>query len=87
MKLSLAYFTNRGDPRFEWFVDSLYNQIPDGVEIDLIFIDLRLDYDSSRRDYLARIVDGRMPYRHLPPKPNPLQGKHRKTLADFFCRF
>lgn len=84
MKFSLAHFTNRADPKFDWFVDSLCAQLPDDVEVDLMFIDLRLDYDKDRKDYLKKIVNDRLPYRHLPPKPNPWQGKYRKTLADFF---
>ena len=85
MKFSIAHFTNRADPKFDWFVDSLCAQLPDDVEVDLMFIDLRLDYDKERKDYLKKIVNDRLAYRHLPPKPNPWQGKYRKTLADFFC--
>ena len=56
MKFSLAHFTNRADPKFDWFVDSLCAQLPDDVELDLMFIDLRLDYDKDRKDYLKKIV-------------------------------
>ena len=86
MKFTIAYFTNRLLPKFDWFIDSLIPQIPQGVEIDLIFIDLQVDYQGQNRiDELKAIVNDRIPYRHIGPKPCVWQGKYRKTLADFFA--
>lgn len=86
MKFTIAYFTNRIEPKFEWFLDSLLNQIDETIDVDLIFIDNRVDEDGqSRIDMLKSIVDGRIEYRHIAPKYNPWQGRGRKTLADFFA--
>lgn len=84
--LTIAYFTNRIEPKFEWFCDSICKQSkPITSEIQFLFIDLQLDYmGEERRDKLSDAVKGRFAYRHIAPKPCSWQGKHRKTKCDFF---
>ena len=85
--LTLAYITSKEEPLFERFVKTLIPQLaeyPD-LEIDILFVDLELDYRAHRREDLAKIVNGAFSYRHISPKPNPWQGKYRRTKADYFC--
>lgn len=89
--ISIIYCTNRIDPKFEWFVDSLANQTTEDERkhIELIFIDTcndsRFDINEISRAELVRIaVDGRFKYKRSQPKPNVYQGKERKTKTEMF---
>lgn len=85
--VTLCYLTNRVDPKFQWFCDSLVNDAGEGLQkSQIIFIDLQLDYlGEERKQALADIVAGRFEYQHVPPKPTPWQGKHRQTKEDWFA--
>lgn len=89
--ISIIFCTNRLDPKFDWFVDSLAAQSTqdDRSNIELIFIDScndsRFDLNEISRKELVRIaVDGRFKYRHSLPKPNIYQGENRKTKTEMF---
>lgn len=84
--LTIAYFTNRLEPKFEWFCDSICKQTRGISGIDFLFVDLQLDYmGEERKQKLKDAVKGRFPFRHIPPKPCSWQGKHRKTKYDYFA--
>jgi hypothetical protein len=74
-KLSIAYFTARLQPHFEWFWDSLLAQqvgdIPDLIAVD---------FYADRRQLIPAGMG-----RNLAPKPNRWQGPWRFTKADFFA--
>ena len=38
-EVSIVYVTHRPNPRFEWFADSLANQLGDGSEAEVIVVD------------------------------------------------
>lgn len=89
--ISIIYCTNRLDPKFEWFIDSLFKQTTDEERknIELIFIDScndsRFDINGiSRRELLRIAIDGRFNYKHSLPKPNIYQGENRKTNSEMF---
>lgn len=87
MNFSLVYLTNREQPQFQWFVDSLCRQCADGNFPQVIFIDSCLwgtDY-KERVEALQIIVAGRFSYQHHPPKPCAWQGPHRLTKRDYFA--
>lgn len=89
--ISLVYLTNRKEPQFHWFVDSLANQTSENerVDIEIIFVDAVLeqpDYNADqRREELKQIVNGRFKYFHCPPKGNIYQGYSRKTKSEMFA--
>lgn len=111
--LSISYFTCRTNPRWQWFLDSLANQVaPDQrKDLQLVFIDAKLwapglenirtdlamttqdsfplrdlrYQDGARREELAKIVDGRFEFLHVPPKPNVWNGPFRLTSKDWFA--
>ncbi len=92
MKYSVAYFTNRREPHFEWFVEAFMAQAEaDLNETQLILIDYWLAPGhphqplEGRLDKMAKLVNGRCAFMHLPPKPTPWQGKHRQTRHDWFA--
>lgn len=85
MTFSLVYLTNRENPCFAWFVDSLCRQVEDGNFPQVVFIDAMLWHREDRRRELADVVAGRFPYRHEPPKPCVWQGPHRLTTQDCFA--
>ena len=82
-RVSIVYPTVRDEPAFEWFADGLARQLPDGAEVELIVVDARIDDERERR--FERVVAGRFALRHVPPKPSPYQGPHRRTSRDCFA--
>ena len=86
--ISFVYTTCRKNPKFEWFVDSLYNQIIeekfDISNIEIIMVDFELQYDDTRRDRMKQIVNDRFKFVHVEPMPSPWQGKHRLSSRDCF---
>ncbi len=91
MLYTVAYFTNRREPHFEWFMDALAAQSHDLEETQLILVDYWLApghphvMPDLRREEMAKIVDGRCQFFHIPPKPTPWQGAHRQTSRDWFA--
>jgi hypothetical protein len=83
--LTIVYITCRREPMFQWFVETLISQYPDGVVTDqIIFIDSFIHHEEGRTEKLAKIVNGRFGYTHTPPKPSIWRGKYRKTKSNFF---
>ena len=82
--ISIIYSTNRENPRFDWFLDSLYRQTneSDRSRMEIIFI----DYSASiaRCNYVTEIVNGRFNHVHYAPKGNLYQGDKRKTKGEYF---
>jgi len=86
MKLTIAYMTNRPDPAFRWFADSLANQITPDLEIEVLVVDLLSDYaPQERMQYFRDHTRPEFILRVIPPKPCAWQGKHRKTVEDMFA--
>jgi len=86
MNITISFLTNREDPAFQWFADSLANQIPSGVFVEVLVIDLLSDYEpDSRSAYFHGCVKDRFSMKVIPPKPCAWQGKHRKTNEDMFA--
>jgi len=86
--LSFIYTTCRKNPKFEWFIDSLYTQVLetqfDTSKIEIIMVDFELQYDGSRRETMKQIVNNRFNFTHVEPMPSPWQGKHRICSRDCF---
>ena len=86
--LSFVYTTCRKDPKFEWFIDSLYNQVTeqafDTSKIEIVMVDFELQYDESRIEMMKEIVKDRFQFTHVAPMPSPWQGKYRLTSRDCF---
>jgi len=91
MDYTVAYFTNRREPHFEWFVEALAAQSGDLSETQLVLVDYWLapghphTKPEGRREAMAAIVDGRCGFLHVAPKPTPWQGAHRQTSRDWFA--
>ena len=84
-KLSIIYVTARKQPKFEWFVETLISQYPDGNVTDqIVFIDAFIEYESDRIEKLRKIINSRFEYLHIPPKPSIWRGKYKKTKSNFF---
>jgi glycosyltransferase involved in cell wall biosynthesis len=78
-----VYVTQRAEPRFDWFADSLARQLRDGNDIEVIFVDGL--HSRQRRSELDRVVAGRFAFRHVAPKPSPYNGPHRLTGRDYWA--
>lgn len=89
LKLSIVYLTNRQNPCFQWFCDSLYNQVKaSGMDFpEVIFVDAVLwggtEIECNRMMELKKTV--RFDYKHVPPKHSVWQGPHRLTKVDYFA--
>lgn len=84
--ISIAYVTQRDEPRFEWFADGLAMQLEhlrDDLEAEVIFVDGL--HSAARSERLKELVDGRFAFRHLRPKPCQYNGPDRLTTRDLFA--
>lgn len=79
--VSIVHITHRPNPEFAWFVDSLAAQIDSADDLEVIFVDGL--HAPERERELEAIVAGRFPHRHVPAKPNPWNGAHRLTRAQY----
>lgn len=91
MKLTLAYITSRNEPRFDWFFDSLRNELRSTEaknSVDVIVVDgneARTDALVNRGhfSYPDTVTDFRVG--HVRPKPTIWQGKYRVTKDDWWA--
>lgn len=77
--LTIAYITSRFDPKIEWFVRSLANQVKDdwsGIRVVVV------DFHRAGRPYDFRQNDS---WYHVAPKPNVWQGEYKRTKIDWFA--
>lgn len=74
--LTIAYITSRPEPRFDWFANSLSNQL-NGETVNVIIVD---SLKESREHTL-----GGNGIIHTLPKPTVWQGKHRLTQSDWWA--
>ena len=86
--LTVAYMTNRKNPRFNWFSYSLANQVLQSgwklSDIRVVIVDFYAD-EPGRCNYFATNSPEDLELRLTPPKPNVWQGKHRITKANWFA--
>ncbi len=80
--IGIVYATHRPEPRLDWFVESLAAQLDDD-ELELVVVDGL--FSAERMAQLDRVVGERFPLRHVPPKPSPYNGAHRRTRVDLFA--
>lgn len=81
--ISIVYPTQRPEPRFDWFADSLAWQLRGDDDVEVIFVDgLR---SPGRRTELDRVVAGRFAFRHVAPKPSPYNGPERLTGRNYWA--
>lgn len=86
--ISIAYMTNRRNPRLHWFLDSLFLQWRESqIPITLIIVDFYAD-DPRRREKFAKaagqFIAAGVILKHVEPLPNVWQGKYRLTQKDYF---
>jgi glycosyltransferase involved in cell wall biosynthesis len=80
--VSVVYATHRHDPAFQWFADGLANQLCD-EDVEVIVVDGQFCEDRTAQ--FEEAVAGRFALRHVPAKPNPLNGPHRLTSVEYFA--
>lgn len=91
MNLTIAFFTNRRDPKFEWFFASLKREVKgDLAGITPILIDYHAD-DEGRKEETQELFRKFFPDAshlqliHSTPKPTIWQGAHRLTKNNYFA--
>ncbi len=85
--ISIIYSTNRKEPQFKWFIDSLLNQTSkeDRESIELIFIDYAYGkIGEPRRVELETLIGNDFKFIHADPKDNDYQGEFRRTNTEYF---
>ncbi len=81
--VDIVYPTARAEPAFGWFADGLACQLGDDADVRVIVVDGR---DApGRREHFEAAVAGRFEFLHVPAKPSPHQGPHRRTASDCFA--
>lgn len=82
MTLTIAYFTNRPDPKIRWFFDSLHRETGgDYTGIKVVVVDFF--YGTPGRHPGCDL--NKVPLTHVAPKPCVWQGPHRLTQQDYFA--
>ena len=82
--LTVAYFTNRRDCKWQWFADSLKRETK-GIWDDIKLVVVDFSRGLPDRDKYIVEPDGCKRFVHVEPKPNVWQGKHRLTTQDYFA--
>lgn len=78
--MTIAYMTNRCNPRFQWFADGLKRQGADqSIEV------LVVDFYADDRDLGLVGRERGLNCRSITPKPTVWQGKHRLTKENYFA--
>lgn len=82
--LTIAYVTNRKNPRIEWFFDSLAKQLKDPanaiLEPQVVVVSFHADLELPKKLPVPAYR-----FRFLTPKPNVWNGPHRLTQANWFA--
>lgn len=80
--LTIAYMTNRPDPKIRWFFDSLHRETGgDYTGIKVVVVDFHFGQPGR---HPGCDLSG-VPLVHLAPKPTVWQGPHRLTSTDYFA--
>jgi Methyltransferase domain/Glycosyl transferase family 2 len=79
-KLTIAYITGRKEPKFEWFFDSLANQLSQQDKPKIIIV----DFLAEQRNKSAYETHG-LDITWVEPKPTIWQGKHKITKDDWWA--
>jgi hypothetical protein len=85
--MSIIFSTNRLEPKFDWFIDSLFYQttVEERKSIELIFIDYALCiFGEQRKEELKKLIEDKFTFKHISPKQNYYQGEGRKTTGEYF---
>jgi len=90
--ITIAYMTNRKNPRIRWFFDSLHRECGDDYSgIKLVVVDFYAQ--KGHKWGTTQIVNRKAEFKkmahcdivHVPPKPTVWQGPHRLTNQDWFA--
>jgi hypothetical protein len=79
-RLTVAYVTARQDPMFQWFFDSLANQLGLHDKIKVVIV----DFLAEKRNKEAYDTHG-LDVKWIEPKPSIWQGRHRITKEDWWA--
>lgn len=79
-RLTVCYITARREPMFQWFFDSLANQLGQHDKLKVIIVDLL----AESRYQEAYELNG-LDVKWVEPKPTIWQGKHRVTKEDWWA--
>lgn len=80
MQLTVGYITARNQPHFEWFLESLANQMKPDDEIEVILVDGI--YKQRYIDIPKTSAGDDLTVRHVAVMPNIWQGRHRIRKQD-----
>lgn len=83
MNLTVVYQTNRRNPRFQWFFDSLRREW-DGSHLKIVVVDFYAGERTEPMLGLIPFVEQGVSVIHTAPMRNVWQGPHRLTTRDYF---
>lgn len=86
MKLTIAYMTNRVNPRIHWFFNSLHRECKgDYSEFEVLVVDFHAETLGRRGAFSTLFKGPSEKLRHVTPKPSVWQGPTRLTSKDYFA--
>lgn len=77
MGLTVAFITSRAHPKTEWFLQSLFRNVPADCDIEVIIVD-------SHYPRPLGVSDPRI--RYVAPKPTIWKGPHRITNSEWWSK-
>lgn len=80
--LTVAYMTNRRNPCFQWFRDSLRREMGDDLQKAQVVV---VDYHAKEDGRGSEINFDGVDFVHTEPMGNVWQGPHRLTKRDYFA--
>lgn len=84
--LTIGYTTNRKEPCFKWFIDSLLLQLKEYPDLKpkIVVVDFWAD-ELPRTQEKFWLADSGLEWVWTVPKPCVYQGKHKITKDEWFC--
>ncbi len=86
MRLTIAWFTNRRDPKLDWFLDSVLSQAEPWDDIRFIIVDFYASEPGRLigilGDSFASALGNQIT--HVEPMPSVWNGRHRLTKDNWF---
>lgn len=81
MNLTIAYITSRQEPHVEWFLDSLWRQLPSDCSLSVIIVDHFMPFRGGEIPAWTKPN-----VRRVQPKPSIWKGSHRITKEDWWSK-
>lgn len=85
MHLTICYLTSRKNPRIEWFIGSLQNELKNHARFECKLVVVNSQFTKDQKSIFNRGDSTFSDFVLAKPKPNVWSGPHRLTKEDWFA--